>query len=206
VKRLREFATKAVVSGSLIALPVYLAILLMLKVVKALAGLVRPLAFWHPAGWPEAAQDALGLLVMLIICFVLGVAVLSRPGRAVRERIESSVLVKIPGYTLLRSLTQQLAGQGGENVWKPALVELAGGVALAFIIEETGDGRYTVFIPSVPSPVVGSVYILPRERVHPANVSFAQALQALSRWGSGAKHLVAALESEHGAGEAGSRP
>jgi uncharacterized membrane protein len=196
MKPYADFAVKALVSGFLIVLPSYLAVLLMLKGMKALASLARPLAILHPPGWPAAADVALALFIVVIICFTLGVAVLSRRGRAARERIENAVLVKIPVYTLVRDLTHQLAGQGREDAWKPALAEMAGGLVLAFIIEDVGDGRYTVFIPSVPSPFRGSVYVLHRERVHPLNASFAQTVQALSRWGSGTRHLLAALESQ----------
>jgi hypothetical protein len=64
---------------------------------------------------------------------------------------------------------------------------MGNGLVFAFIIEENSDGRYTVFIPSVPSVVVGSVYIFPRERVHLLNASFARGFQVLSRQGSGAQ-------------------
>jgi uncharacterized membrane protein len=197
VRRFREFVIRALVSGFLLALPVYLAVLLMLKGMKSLGGLVRPLAALHPSGMSSAvAEEALAFLLIVIVCFALGAAILTPPGRALRERFEASVLAKIPGYLLVRSLTQQLAGQGHENVWKPALVELGTSFVLAFIIEEIDVARYAVFVPSVPSPVVGSVHIVRRERVHPLNVSFAQTFQTLSQWGSGAKNLVAALEAE----------
>jgi uncharacterized membrane protein len=193
VKQVGEFVVKAVVSGLLIALPSYLAVLLILKGVKSLAGLARPLAVLHPAGWSPAAEEALALLIAVSVCFALGVMVRSRRGRAVRERIETSVLEKIPGYALVRDLTHQLAGRGREDVWKPAFAEMGGGLVVAFIIEALDDERYTVFIPAVPSPFRGSVYILGRERVHPMNASFAQAVRALTHWGAGASDLVAEL-------------
>ena len=203
MKSLRKFVAKALVSGFLIAVPVYLAILLLLKAMKSLAGLVKPLAVLHPPGLPtEAAEGGLALLIVLGVCFALGIAVLTKPGRAAGERIRRSVLVKIPGYTLVRDLMEQLAGHGRENVWRPALAEIEDGLVPAFIIEEIQDGRYTVFVPSVPSPLIGSVYILRRERVHLVNASFTQTFQALSRWGSGAGDLVAAMEPEHGGAEA----
>jgi uncharacterized membrane protein len=196
VKQLREFLTTALVSGVLIVVPSYLAILLALKGVKSLGRLARPLASLHTAGPSQTVETALALLMMLIICLAIGVAVLSRPGRAVRERIETSVLAKIPAYSLVRDLTQQLAGQGHDSAWRPALAEMGGGLMLAFIIEELADGRYTVFVPSVPSPVRGSVYVMARERVRPLNASFAQTVHTLSRWGSGFGNLLAGLESE----------
>jgi uncharacterized membrane protein len=51
-----------------------------------------------------------------------------------------------------------------------------------------------VFVPSIPTPLAGAVYILTAERVHPLNVPFAQAIKAISRWGSGSKDLVAAMQ------------
>ena len=195
MKHFREFLTTALVSGVLIVVPSYLAILLALKGVKSLGRLARPLASLYTAGPSQAGETALALLMMLIICLTIGVAVLSQPGRAVRERIERSVLAKMPAYVLVRDLTQQLAGQGRENAWKPAVVEMGGGLMLAFIIEELADGRYTVFVPGVPSPVRGSVYVLGRERVRPLDASFAQTVHALSRWGSGVGNLVSPTSS-----------
>ena len=81
-----------------------------------------------------------------------------------------------------------------ENVWRTALVEIEDALVPAFIIEEYDDGRYTVFVPSVPTPFAGAVYILNAARVHPIDVPFAQALQSISKWGSGSKALVAAMK------------
>ncbi len=130
----------------------------------------------------------------MTVCFLIGVAVRTRVGKALRERMETSVFERIPGFTLFRSLTQQLAGEGRENVWKPALAEIEEALVPAFIIEEFEDGRFTVFVPSVPTPLAGAVYILSRDRVHPLDVPFTQAIKTVSRWGSGSKDLVAAME------------
>jgi uncharacterized membrane protein len=100
---------------------------------------------------------------------------------------------RLPGYSLLRSLTHRLAGDGEENTWKPVLVELEDALVPAFIIEELDDGRFTVFVPSVPTPLAGAVYVLSRERVHILDVPFTQAVSSISRWGAGSKDLVAAM-------------
>jgi uncharacterized membrane protein len=107
--------------------------------------------------------------------------------------MEKSLLERIPGYALFRSLTQRLAGDARESAWKPALIEIEEALVPGFIIEELDDGRFTVFVPSVPTPLAGAVYILARERVHPLDVSFTQAISAVSRWGSGSKDLVAEM-------------
>jgi uncharacterized membrane protein len=192
VKESLVFAAKAILSGFLIVVPIYLAILLLLKAMKTVATLVRPLTLLVPDWFP--AERALSLLLVLVVCFLIGAAVRTRAGRRVRERIERSFFERIPGYALFRSLTQQIAADSREKVWKPALAEIEDALVPAFIIEEFEDGRYTVFVPSVPTPLAGAVYILERKRVHPLDVPFTQALQVVSRWGSGAEGLHLAME------------
>jgi uncharacterized membrane protein len=186
-----EFIVNTVAGGLLVLVPIYLAILLLLKAMQSVAGLVRPVAALLPPSLP--AENILSLLLVLAICFLIGLAVRSHTGRAIRERIEKSLFERIPGYALIRSLTQRLAGESRENVWQPALVEIEDALVPAFIIEEAEDGSFTVFVPSIPTPLAGAVYVLNRERVHPLDVPFTQAIQTVSRWGSGAKDLVAAM-------------
>jgi len=194
MKNFCQFVARAFLAGLLFVVPIYLAVLLLLKVMHSSVGWVRPfarlLAEWLPA------ENLLSLLLVLIVCFLIGVAVRTPAGRAIQERIQKSLFERVPGYALFRSLTQRMAGKDEENVWKPALAEIEDALVPAFIIEELEDGRFTVFVPSVPTPFAGAVYILSRERVHPLDVPFTQALQSVSRWGSGSKDLVAAMKTE----------
>ena len=186
------FVTRTLLGGFLVVIPIYVAVLLLLRVMKSVAGLVQPVALLLPESVP--AENLLSLLLVLLLCFLVGLAVRTRGGQGIRERIESSVFERIPGYTLIRSLTQQIAGTSNEKVWKPAFYESDEGLLPAFIIEELEDGRFTVFVPSIPTPLAGAVYIVERKRVHPLDVPFTEALKTISRWGSGSKDLVAAMD------------
>lgn len=194
MKKALAFVAEACLRGFLIVVPLYLAVLLLLKGAKSVAGLVKPVALLLPDWLP--AETALSLLLVVVVCFAVGVAVRSSWGHAARERIEKTFFERVPGYTVIRSLAHQIAGQDRGNVWKPALVEIEEALVPAFIIEEFDDGRYTVFVPSIPTPFAGAVYILDRNRVHPLEVPFTDALRVVSRWGSGAKELVIAKESD----------
>jgi uncharacterized membrane protein len=191
MKYAREFVTSTLVGGLLIVVPVYLAVLLLLKGMKSAAGLVRPVAALLPDWLP--AEGFFSLVLVLTICFLVGIAVRTRSGRAVRERMEVAFFGRLPGYGLIRSLTQRLAGDSDESAWTPALVEIEEALVPAFIIEVLDDGRFTVFVPSVPTPLAGAVYVLSPERVHIIDVPFTQAIRSISRWGSGSKDLVAAM-------------
>ena len=141
MKYARDFVTSAFVGGVLILVPVYLAVVLLLKGMKSVGGLVRPLAALLPDWIP--AEGFFSLLLVLTICFLVGVAVRTRSGRAIRERMEIAFFERLPGYGLLRSLTQRLAGDSEESAWTPALVEIEEALVPAFIIERHGcDEEY----------------------------------------------------------------
>jgi len=193
VKKLTEYFLIRLVAGLLIVAPIYLAIILLLKAMKSIAGLVKPFTHLVPAWLP--ADQVLSLLLVLVSCFFIGLAVRTPVGQAARERLENSLFQRLPGYALLRSLTQRLAGETRDQAWKPALAEIEDALVPAFIIEELEDGRLTIFVPSVPTPLAGAVYILSADRVHALNIPFTQAVKVISRWGSGSKQLVAAMES-----------
>ena len=91
-------------------------------------------------------------------------------------------------------MTRQMAGDSREHAWKSVLAEIEDALVPAFIVEELDDGRFTVFVPSVPTPLAGAIYILTAERVHLVNVPFTHALRVITRWGSGARELVAAMQ------------
>jgi uncharacterized membrane protein len=191
MKKHAAFVLKRSAAGLLVIAPIYLAGLLVLKVASSLIGLVRPISKMFPEWMPGARM--LSLLMVLILCFVVGLAVSTSMGRSTWERMEHSLFQKIPGYALFRSLTQQVTGSTQELAWKPALAEIEDAFVPAFIIEKLKDGSFTVFVPSIPTPLAGAVYILAANRVHPLNVSFTQLLKAISQWGSGCGDLVAAM-------------
>ena len=191
MKHAREFLTSTLVGGLLFVVPVYLAVLLLLKGMKSVGTLVRPFTKLLPEWIP--AERLLSLLLVLAICFLVGYALRTPAGRAGRERLEVLLFGKLPGYGLLRSLTQRMAGDSDEAAWMPALIEIEDALVPGFVIEPLEDGRFTVFVPSVPTPLAGAVYVLSAERVHIVDVPFTQAVRSISRWGAGSGELVAAM-------------
>lgn len=194
MNRVTSYILRTLISGLIVVLPIYLALLLLAKATSSALALVRPFTVLIPNWLP--AEQILGLLLILLVCFLVGAAISTRKGQAARERIEQSLFERIPGYALFRSLAQQMTGRDKESAWKPALAEIEDALVPAFIIEEVDSARFTVFVPSVPTPLAGAVYILPRERVHPLDVKFTQAVSSISKWGSGAKDLVRAMEAK----------
>lgn len=195
LKHWRDSIGQCLLAGALFIIPIYLAILLLFKAMKSLGAIVRPLARLLPPTIP--AEAVFSFLLVLILCLLVGIALRTALGQTTRAKFEHSLLQRIPGYEVIQSLTRQLAGQGEEGAWQPALAEIEEALVPAFIVEELDDGRFTVFVPSVPTPLAGAIYILTAERLHPLDVPFTQAVRAVTRWGSGCKELVAAMQRKH---------
>ena len=192
MKHFRQSIAQTLVAGVLFVLPIYLAIILLAKAMKSLARVVQPLAHLLPRWFP--AETVVSFLFVAALCFLVGVALRTQLGQTTRTKVENALLQKIPGYTMFRSMTRQMAGDSPESAWKPALAEIEDALVPAFIVEELDDGRFTVFVPSVPTPLAGAIYILAAARVHPVDVPFTQAIKVITRWGSGSGELVAAMQ------------
>jgi uncharacterized membrane protein len=188
------FVVSRLITGVIVVAPIYLTILLLLKATQSLLSIMKPVAALLPESVP--AEELISLLIILFFCFLIGLGMKTPKGRATWERMETSLFERLPGYALFRSLTQQLSGKTEDNTWKPALAEIEDALCPAFIIEELENGSFTVFVPSIPTPLAGAVYILTSDRVHPLDVPFTQAIRTISQWGSGSKDLLAAMKKK----------
>ena len=184
MKGLAALTKTTLIGGLLVVLPIYLTILLLVKTLSAVIALLSPVTAAIPAG--VQFRQIIAVLIVLAVCFVAGIVVSTGPGLRAKNALERSVLERVPGYALVRGLTERVSGDQREGAFQPALVEIEEALAPAFIIEELDDGRCTVLVPSVPTPAAGALFILPRERVHPVDVPFTQAVKVISQWGTGA--------------------
>lgn len=193
MRTLAEFTKTTLIGGLLIVLPVYLTLLLLAKTVQGLLALVQPVTAQVPASLQF--RQVLAILLLAAACFVAGLIARTGPGLRAKNAFERGVLERLPGYKLLRGLAGRVVGRAEEASFAPALVELQDALVPALIVEELEDGLCTVLVPSVPTPMAGALYILPRARVHRVDVPFTSAIGVFSRWGAGAGELVRAMRA-----------
>lgn len=193
MKSLIQTLKSVFLTGLLVVFPAWLAVLLFVKVLVKLQVLVKPIAGAMPQGVNHPLPVA--LLTFILACFIVGLLFHTALGKMAGRLIERNVLSKIPGYGSLRSIANQISDFESEKGFRPALVEMEDGcLTPAFLIEHHEGGRSTVFIPSVPTPMAGSILIMPSERIHPVDVSVPTMMKCISKWGANSSEILAAME------------
>jgi uncharacterized membrane protein len=189
---LRE-SLKTLVRGVFFLVPIALLVILLVQAVKLLAGLLRPVAKLVPAETVGGAAmvDVVAAAVIVALCFAAGLLARTAIGRAVGDRLEHVVLQRIPGFTLVKSMTHGMVGIESGSEVKVVLAWIEESWVLAFMMERHGNGLSTVFVPSAPTPAAGAIYYLPDDRLRMLDVPVSAAVACVTRLGLGSRLLLA---------------
>jgi uncharacterized membrane protein len=135
-----KFMKAALVTGLLIVLPAWLAILLVLKVLLQLGVLVKPLSKEMPDGINH--PQFVAAVVFIIVCLLVGLLVHTAVGRFLGKVFSDNIFNRIPGYQPLRSIARQFSDMEAKDGFSPALIEVEDGcLAPAFLIENHPTGK-----------------------------------------------------------------
>lgn len=189
------FFKTTLIGGLLVILPIGLVLIVGLRIIGLLKAAMAPIVSkLLPVGLHFPTLIA--CLLLLIACAAAGLIARTRFGRGMGEFCERTFLNHIPGYAVTRSLTRRIVNLEEGEEFAPALVEIENALAPAFVVEEHADGRYTVFVPSAPTPEVGAIYIMTADRVHHVDRSFLSTLECISRFGVGSAELLTASRQQ----------
>ena len=146
-----------------------------------------------------AIARVVAVVAILLVCFLTGAIMETRVGAAVGGWFRRALLERIPGYTLIRSLTLRFSGAAEDTQFAPAMIDTSPGVQeIAFIIEEHDNGSSTLFVPLAPTPTIGSVRHVDREHVTRANASMGTVINCVMQWGVGANEILKQHEGGEG--------
>ncbi len=194
MNRLKEFLKSTIVGGLLVILPMAV----FLFIVAWIFGLVRraisPLTAVVMQQSPLQGVVADGLVIVLLIvaCFSVGALVRTRLGKWLYAMLESKLLQRAPGYSLIKETVSQFLGNKKSPFSTVALVQIFGNETLVsgFVTDEHEDGTCTVFVPTGPNPTSGNIYHMPQDRVHPIDVSVEDAMRSIISCGAGSSTLI----------------
>ena len=124
------------------------------------------------------------MALLLVACFVGGLLARVSFANRVVKKAEAGVLWRIPGYGLVRALTDSLDKSAVASSMRPVLVHFGDHAQLAFEVEQLTDGRRVVFVPGSPNPRAGSVLVVNENLIESVPATFASAIGTLRATGS----------------------
>lgn len=190
---MKTYIKTSLLAGVIAILPIAVLIGAFSWIFKTITGIIQPLThLLFGKSEVELIGSLIVILIILLICFLLGIAVKTGIGSFIQNTLEKSILKKIFGYSLVKETVLQFIGNKKSPFSSVALVNIFCNetLATAFITDEHEDGRFTVFVPTGPNPTSGNIFHLSPQYVHKINVSVEDTMRSIISCGSGSNKLI----------------
>ncbi len=187
-----KFLLTTVIGGLLFLVPVVFLIMILTKAAGFMMVIAKPLAAWIPVDsiGGVALANLIAIVAVILLCFLAGlVARHALAGKLVKS-LESKVLVKIPGYSMVKGIVSGFDESSTEGL-KPIAMQFGSAERVGFEMQRLPDGRSVVYIPSSPSPWSGITQILPPDQVTYLNVPVTKIIEITENYGHGVGELLA---------------
>ena len=194
-KKSVKFVVTTVIGGLLFLVPVVFLGMILTKAAGYMMVIARPLAAWIPVDsiGGVALANLIAIVAVILLCFVAGlVARHALAGKFVKI-LESKVLVKVPGYSMVKGLVSGFDAGDAQGL-KPVALELGTAERVGFEIQKLPDGRSMIYIPSAPSPWSGVTQILPPEQITYLDVPVTKIIELTENYGHGVDDVLSARQ------------
>jgi uncharacterized membrane protein len=192
MKGLFTFFKTTVLGGLLIVIPLVLVYLILAEAVDLLVAVVQPVAEMLPKDWIHTELEAriTAALLLVALAFLMGLVTRTRLGISTGSWMERTVLQRIPGYKVARTLTRQFTGSEEASNFAPAVMQFGDeDLVLAYIIEEHDNGYFTLLLPGSPVGTAGGLRYVPGTRVKRLKAPLGQVFNCITQYGIGSGPL-----------------
>jgi uncharacterized membrane protein len=182
-----KFLKTTMVGGILFLVPIIIFIAVIGKALELTKKLAAPLSVLIPLDsiGNIAMVNLLALIIVLLICFLAGLAAKSTLARKSIGNLESRVLSKIPVYGLLKSKIDAIVQPEKAEGMKPVLARFDDSWQIAFEVERIQEGGVAIYLPGAPDPWSGSVCFVTEDRIQPLELTLLPVLRILKGLGKG---------------------
>jgi len=187
-----NFLKTTVIGGLIFLVPMVVLGLVIGKAISVMLVIAEPMAGILPVDSVGgiAMVNIIALAIIVLVCFLAGLVARTGFAQKLADTAESTILQKIPGYTLIKGLATALSPD--ENVdLKPALVSLGSTARIGLEVERVGDDRAVVYFPGSPNAWSGIVQIVPADQVKYIDSPMMSVIEHAEQLGRGTHDLLA---------------
>jgi uncharacterized membrane protein len=190
MKSITAFVKTTMMGGLLVLFPLFGLAYLIVRIGGGLTSLIKPLLSFMPQNRfvGVAIADAAAVLILLLLCFVIGLIMKTAVGSAL-ERQLTRVLDLIPGYKMFVRIARIMFDHKDPR-GSPVVVQRGRNKQIGFLVEENSADEFTVFFPSAPSPFSGNIVIVKADTVEMLNAPAGEVLRVIATFGAGTRALL----------------
>jgi len=182
-----RFLKTTLIGGIVFMVPIVIFAMIITKALELTNKLAVPLSAMMPIDsiGHVAVVDLLALIIILLICFMAGLAAKTAYARKYLSLLESKVLSKFPAYDFLKSKMYTLLQAEEAEGMKPVLVRFDDSWQIAFEVENIPGGTSAVYLPGAPDPWSGSVCFVTEDRIQSLDAPLPVIIRTLKGLGKG---------------------
>jgi len=190
---MNNFLKTTIIGGGVFVIPFIIVVALLLKAMEIMTVIAAPLDSLIPVDkiGGIAIANLLALILVIIICFLAGLAAKSLYAKRIHESIDSKLRLFIPGYAFLKGMTGGLEEDGEDNHMIPVIAKLDDSAQIGFEVDRLESGLVVVYLPGAPNPWSGSVVLMTEDRIEKLNLKFIGVTKVMQRIGIGSAEAIA---------------
>lgn len=200
--KMYRFFKTTLIGGFVVVLPLSILVFLFKWLFGIISNMISPITTRIVGDNSELtfAGDLLVIIIIIALCFFIGLFVKTKVGRWLFTFLENNFLLRLPGYGMVKETIAQLFNANEKSPFASvALCRIFGNdtMVTAFITDKHENGYYSVFVPTGPNPTSGNIYHLKPEYVHEIDASTEETMRSIISCGAGSKPLIKKLLAAH---------
>ena len=182
IERIRRHLQSKTVGGLVELLPIMVTAIVIAFLINNADAFVRPLPYVDGKPWDF---PGIGIIIGVVIFYLIGLMVASRPGRMAMDRLEW-VLHRIPVVGAVFGVAQKIMStlSAQYNFSRVVFLEWPreGMIAMGFVTgraysTRTNDSMVVVYVPTVPNPTSGNMALVMEDDLIETDLSVEDAMK-----------------------------
>ncbi|MDN3723543.1 DUF502 domain-containing protein [Aequorivita sp. SDUM287046] len=192
MKRILLFVKTTLIGGLFFIFPLALFIFLLLKIIEIFRRITAPIADKIDISFfgEETMARIIAVLILLLVCFIAGLVARRKKSSPVKDWIETNIFSNIPGYTLVKGMTERAAGFESKNLKEVVLVNIEEVWQVGFLMDRVDMDINVVFIPSAPNPMEGDVVLVKNERLKKLDIDEINVIKIYRKLGQDFRQIL----------------